>query len=460
MPRPELKKRTARSARSAGSTNTQTVPSTQTNLPANTSSQQAQQSTIEQLTPSARKAAMNRDSRNSFGMVDFAGQYKGWRALLNPLGCYYGFIAAVGILTVFGVIMVFSSSSVDMVAAGASPWAKALNQGIFCILGLIIALFVAHVPGRRLEQVSFVLYALSVAIQYFTVFFGVEVAGNRGWLRIGGFQFQPAEFMKFTICLWFPLAMISAIKKKPGIKKTYKAWDLGDWGRTFGFYGLGLLAVLLGKDLGTALIIILIGLMAIVASGFSLKYVAMVGALAAVVVAALTLMSSNRMSRIIATYTGCTADNADVCYQATHSNYALASGGLLGVGLGNSREKWNYLPAAHNDFIFAIIGEETGFIGAALVILLFVVIAWCLIAVAMQLRNRYASVALLCFMMWIVGQALINIAVVVEIFPVMGVPLPFVSAGGSSMIFCLAAAGACVALMRMQPEIKAAHVRA
>lgn len=395
-----------------------------------------------------------------FGMIDFAGEYKGWRVLLNPLGCYYGFIVAVGILTVFGIIMVFSSSSVDMVAAGSSPWAKALNQVGFSVVGLVLALVAAHCKGRTLKWLALPMYLVSVAVQVLTFFFGIDVGGNRGWLRIAGIQFQPAEFMKFTICLWFPLVMISMMRLKPGIRQSWKAWDLGDWGRTFGLYVLGLGSVLLGKDLGTALVIILIGLMAIVASGFPMKYVGLVGIAAVVGVAILTVFSSNRMSRIMATYTGCTADNIDVCYQATHSNYALASGGLLGVGLGNSREKWNYLPAAHNDFIFAIIGEETGFVGAALVVLLFVVIAWCLVAVAMQMHNRYASVALLCFMMWIVGQALINIAVVVEILPVMGVPLPFVSAGGSSMIFCLMAAGACVSLMRAQPQIGAAHSRA
>lgn len=112
------------------------------------------------------------------------------------------------------------------------------------------------------------MYLVSVAVQVFTFFFGIDVGGNRGWLRIAGIQFQPAEFMKFTICLWFPLVMISMMRLKPGIRQSWKAWDLGDWGRTFGLYVLGLGSVLLGKDLGTALVIILIGLMAIVVSGF------------------------------------------------------------------------------------------------------------------------------------------------------------------------------------------------
>ena len=121
-----------------------------------------------------------------------------------------------------------------------------------------------------------------------------------------------------------------------------------------------------------------------------------------------------------------------MCYQAVHGKYAIASGGLLGVGIGNSGEKWGYLPEAHNDFIFAIIGEEPGFVGAAMVILLFIVMTWCMLMVAVQVRDRYITMALVCIAVWIVGQAFVNIGVVVSLLPVMGVLMPFVSAGGSS----------------------------
>ena len=130
-----------------------------------------------------------------------------------------------------------------------------------------------------------------------------------------------------------------------------------------------------------------------------------------------------------------------MCYQAVHGKYAIASGGLLGVGIGNSGEKWGYLPEAHNDFIFAIIGEETGFVGAAMVILLFIVMTWCMLMVAVQVRDRYITMALVCIAVWIVGQAFVNIGVVVSLLPVMGVPMPFVSAGGSLLSCVLGAAG-------------------
>ena len=150
------------------------------------------------------------------------------------------------------------------------------------------------------------------------------------------------------------------------------------------------------------------------------------------------------------------ADGHTCCYQSIHAKYALASGGFAGVGLGNSREKWNYLPEAHNDFIFAIIGEELGFVGAIVIIIMFVLIGWCLECIALQSKDRYTSIALVSIAVWIVGQAIINIMVVIGLLPVMGVPMPFVSAGGSSLIMCLTAAGVAISMMRQETQIASA----
>lgn len=218
---------------------------------------------------------------------------------------------------------------------------------------------------------------------------------------------------------------------------------------------------MLGKDLGTAMIVLFIGFVAFLLGGYPGKVLAAFAALGIIGIVGLIAYSPNRLNRVLAAYQECSGTDAQkVCYQSIHAKYALAEGGLFGVGLGNSREKWNHSPEAHNDFIFAIIGEETGFIGAAIVIILFVVLGGCMISVALQTADRYASVSLLCITVWLVGQALINIGVVVGVFPVMGVPMPFVSAGGSSLIMCLAAAGVAASLMRAQPQIKADSSRA
>lgn len=384
------------------------------------------------------------------------GQYTGIRALLNPLWCYHGFRVAVAALTGFGIIMVFSSSSVDMVSKGASPFRQALSQGMYCVLGIVIALVASRLPTRFYQRVSMGAVAVAMFLQLLTLTplgTGGEEYGNSGWIAIGGFSMQPAEVVKFALCLWLPVGL--RVSRKRFAKEGIMAYR---WPAIVFVVCLGL--VVAGKDVGTALIIVFIGVAAFLIGGVPAKWFALGGALVVAGLILLVVTSPNRMRRIMATYTGCSdADAQDTCFQSLHAKYAMASGGFLGVGIGNSREKWQYLPAAHNDFIFAIIGEETGFVGASLVILLFVVLGWCMVAVALQTRDRYVSMALVCITVWFVGQGLVNIGVVVGIFPVLGVPMPFVSAGGSSLIMCLAAAGVVCAMMRTQPQIKASLAR-
>jgi cell division protein FtsW len=225
---------------------------------------------------------------------------------------------------------------------------------------------------------------------------------------------------------------------------------------------MAFLLVMAGKDLGTAMIIVLIGVVAFLLGGFPLRWLLSIGVVGAVgIVGFFVLGNQNRISRILAAYKPCTASDVQgVCYQSIHGLYAMASGGLTGVGLGNSREKWNYLPEAHNDFIFAVIGEELGFIGACMVILAFVVMGWCLLRVAWLSRDGYARMVMVGIAAWIVSQALINICVVLGILPVMGLPLPFVSAGGTALIMCLISAGVAARMMRSLPEIRGAVAQA
>ena len=383
------------------------------------------------------------------------GRYDGWRTLLNPLWCYNGFRVAVVALTCFGLIMVFSSSAVTSTSSGQSPFSELLSQGLYCVVGLVLGVMVMMVPVPLWGMLSWIAMGLAILLQALTMTpLGYDAGGNVGWISLGPVNMQPAEVMKFAVCVWFPFALKHFGKKYAvdGIKAYFVPLLV---------YGAGLVLVLAGKDLGTAMIIVFIGVTALMLSDFPLKWMGACACLMVAVVAVMVISSPNRMRRILATYGDCSAADAQtVCYQSMHARYAIASGGLLGVGIGNSREKWNYLPAAHNDFIFAIIGEETGFVGCALVILLFVIIGWCLIAVAVQTHSRYVSRVLVCVAVWLVGQALVNIGVVVGVFPVLGVPMPFISSGGSSMVMCLCAAGLVCGLMRAHPQIRSAAQRA
>lgn len=383
--------------------------------------------------------------------------HPGFRSLFNPLWCYHGFRMSVLGLSVFGVIMVFSSSAVSSASEGESPFTGSLGQIIVCVIGLVAGVVVSmlSVDLYRKAGVPFVLLAMFVQALTLTPL-GVGQYGNNGWIAVPGtsLTFQPAELTKLALCMWLPSALIAA-RRILGNRTS--------WGEVFSAYrgvaavfGGCLALVLAGKDLGTAMIVMFIGFVALLVSGFPGRKLAVIAVIGLVVVVAMVASSANRRERVLAAYTQCTAADAqEICYQSTHARYAIASGGFLGVGLGNSREKWNYLPAAHNDFIFAIIGEETGFVGCAMVILIFVILGWCLLLSAMQAKDRYSAIALMCIATWFVGQALVNIGVVVGIFPVFGVPMPFVSSGGSSMLTCLVTSGFAAGLMRQQPQVRA-----
>lgn len=402
--------------------------------------------------PKARPAA--RDA------LDFS-QYRGWRMFLNPLWCYHGFFACVLALTLFGLVMVLSSSSVSMVAAGAAPWTQFISQMGFAVLGFLFMAVGAMMPLRvyTMHHLMYIIYGVSLVLQGITLTsIGIEVYGNRGWIPIGPVTLQPAEILKLMLCIVLPLSL-RRVHAKHLESRTAKP-RLRDYTLPLVMLALAVGLVILGKDLGTCMILVFIGLVAFWTSDFPKRWLGVAGIIAVAFVALFVLTSSNRMSRILATYQGCEDGAQTVCYQSMHARYAIASGGLLGVGIGNSREKWNYLPAAHNDFIYAIICEELGFVGGLLVLLLFVVLGWCMIVVAMRTPNKFASSVLLCLTIWIVGQALINIAVVLGILPVMGLPMPFVSAGGTSLIMCLTAAGVCLSVMRSQPQIRAERTKA
>ena len=382
--------------------------------------------------------------------MGFAG-YTGIRSLFNPLWCYHGFLVAVVVLTGFGLIMVFSSSTVSLISQSKAPWVQALSQGVYGVIGVAAAVFFMRRRALFYRRISFAFVVASMLLQTLTLTplgRGGDTHGNSGWIYIAGFSMQPAEVTKLALCIWLPAALLVSAKR-------YRAEGIRAYLVPGVAYVVSLGLVLLGKDLGTALIIVFIGVTAFMIGGFPTRFFVGMVAVLGVLVLALVITSPNRLNRELAAYSCSTSDTRSICYQSVHAKYAMASGGLIGVGLGNSKEKWNYLPAAQNDFIFAIIGEETGFIGAALVILLFVVIGWCLICVALQTKDRYTSMALVCIAVWIVGQALVNIGVVVGLLPVLGVPMPFVSAGGSSLIMCLSAAGVAASLMRAQPQIKA-----
>jgi cell division protein FtsW len=218
--------------------------------------------------------------------------------------------------------------------------------------------------------------------------------------------------------------------------------------------GFSILLVLMGGDLGTGIILVAIVLGALFFAGVRLRYLAIPTIVMAGAIAVMTLSGGSRQDRILAWQSGCTSDGAylGLCWQTLHGWWALASGGLFGVGLGNSKAKWSWLPEADNDFIFAIIGEELGLLGAIVVLALFVILAFSFIRVVRTSTDPVAKITVSAVLAWIMTQAFVNIAVVLGLLPVLGVPLPLISAGGSALVTTLLAIGVVLSYAR-QPRL-------
>ena len=270
---------------------------------------------------------------------------------------------------------------------------------------------------------------------------GVEVNGNRNWLKIPGIgQIQPSEFSKLAIIMW--LAWVYS--RHGDISRSI-------WRTLFpSIYGVGalVLLIMLGGDMGTAMVygFIFVGMMWL--AGASRSSLLKIGGAFAALALVGVLSSANRVARIFGIWGSCTNANCD---QANSGEVALTTGGFLGVGLGQSRQKYNYLAEAHNDYIFAIIGEELGLLGTLAVLLLYVGLVYCAVRIMLRTTDPLVRLATGGIMIWLTSQAIINMGMVSRILPVIGVPLPFVSYGGSSLLSSLFAAGLLLAFARQTP---------
>lgn len=346
-------------------------------------------------------------------------------------------------LAIFGCIMVLSASSVTMISQGQSPFSQVSSQVMFLVLGVIAMAGITRIPVGVYHK-KFVVYAMlatALVMQLAVVVVGVEVNGNRNWLKIPGIgQIQPSEFSKLAIIMW--LAWVYS--RHGDISRSI-------WRTLFpSIYGVGalVLLIMLGGDMGTAMVygFIFVGMMWL--AGASRSSLLKIGGAFAVLALVGVLSSANRVARIFGIWGSCTNANCD---QANSGEVALTTGGFLGVGLGQSRQKYNYLAEAHNDYIFAIIGEELGLLGTLAVLLLYVGLVYCAVRIMLRTTDPLVRLATGGIMIWLTSQAIINMGMVSRILPVIGVPLPFVSYGGSSLLSSLFAAGLLLAFARQTP---------
>lgn len=345
-------------------------------------------------------------------------------------------------LAIFGCIMVLSASSVTMISQGQSPFSQVSSQILFLVLGVVAMAVITNIPvGWYHKQVVVnAMLAVALVLQLAVVVIGVEVNGNRNWIKLGPVQMQPSEFSKLAIVMW--LAWV--YNRQGDISRSL-------WRTLFpSIYGVGalILLIMVGGDMGTALVygFIFLGMMWM--AGASRRSMLQIGGAVAVLALLGVLSSPNRVARIFGIWGSCTNANCD---QANSGEVALATGGFLGVGLGQSRQKYNYLAEAHNDYIFAIIGEELGLLGTMAVLLLYVGLVYCAVRIMLRTADPLVRLATGGIMVWLTSQAIINMGMVSRILPVIGVPLPFVSYGGSSLLSSLCAAGLLLAFARQTP---------
>ena len=404
----------------------------------------------ERSASSARSTASGRWASLRAGWEDFSAPFRARADRLYRRGLKADLwdvpvmllITTLG-LAIFGCIMVLSASSVTMISQGQSPFSQVSSQVMFLVLGVIAMAGITRIPVGVYHK-KFVVNAMLIAalvMQLAVVVVGVEVNGNRNWLKFpGGVQIQPSEFSKLAIIMW--LAWVYS--RHGDISRSI-------WRTLFpSIYGVGalVLLIMLGGDMGTAMVygFIFVGMMWL--AGASRSSLLKIGGAFAALALVGVLSSANRVARIFGVWGSCTNANCD---QANSGEVALTTGGFLGVGLGQSRQKYNYLAEAHNDYIFAIIGEELGLLGTLAVLLLYVGLVYCAVRIMLRTTDPLVRLATGGIMIWLTSQAIINMGMVSRILPVIGVPLPFVSYGGSSLLSSLFAAGLLLAFARQTP---------
>lgn len=372
------------------------------------------------------------------------------RSVLDrPLTSYHLVLGSVALLLVVGVMMVLSASSVNAyLNFDGDSYYYVKRQVIFLVVGLVGALVIMRLPPSTLRLISW--FGVGLAAVLLTLTYtplGKTINGNRNWLYLGSdaFSIQPAEFAKLAMIVWG--ADILARKQRLLEQPRHLLIPF------LPISGLLILLVVFQGDAGTAVVMaaIVAGMLWVV--GAPMKVLGALAGAGTAGVIALFLTSPNRMRRLAA-YLDPTADLNGANDQANAGMFAIASGGWWGAGLGASRQKWGSLPEAHTDFIFAVLGEEFGLFGSLVVLALFGILAYAGVRIATRSDDPFARYAAGGVTIWFMFQALINLAVVLRLVPIAGVPLPLVSYGGSALIANLLGVGVLLSCARREPAAR------
>jgi cell division protein FtsW len=382
------------------------------------------------------------------GLAGIGERFRSARALFDrPLASYYLIAGITTLLLCLGLVMVLSTASVADLQAGESPYHDFEVQLAGVLVGIPVMWFLARSSPRLFRAAAYPLLAVSIIGLVLTIIPGVAQSQNgaQRWIALGPLTFQPSELAKLALAVWG--ADLLARKEKLGM--------LADWRHMLVplMPGAGVLALLVmyGNDLGTTFILLVIFLGLLWFIGTPGRVFAGLLIFMGLVILLLAVTESYRLKRLTGFWDTSGTSTTGVTWQATQGKYALGSGGIFGVGLGASREKWGWLPESTTDFIFAIIGEELGLVGTLCVTALYGGLAFAGLRVARRVPDTFSRLLAGAITVWIVLQAVVNIGAVIGVIPITGVPLPLVSKGLSSVLVTMVGLGMLMSFARQEP---------
>ena len=367
----------------------------------------------------------------------------------RPMTSFHLIIAVAALLTSLGLIMVLSASGVYSYDQDGSPWVVFAKQVLWTVVGLVAFYVALRMPVQLMRSLAFSGFALTIILLVLVLVPGIgkEANGSRGWFVVAGFSMQPSELAKIAFAIWGAHLLAARRLEHASLREMLIPLVPAAV--------IALALIVAQPDLGqtVSLGIILLGLLWY--AGLPLR-VFLSSLVAVVVSAAVLAMAEGYRSARVQSWLNPGADAQGSGYQARQARFALANGGVFGDGLGQGSAKWNYLPNAHNDFIFAIIGEELGFVGAAGLLCLFGLFAYTGMRIARRSADPFLRLLTATATLWVMGQVFINVGYVVGLLPVTGLQLPLISAGGTSTATTLLMIGIMANAARHEPEAVAA----
>ncbi|MHB1712214.1 MAG: putative lipid II flippase FtsW, partial [Acidimicrobiales bacterium] len=337
-------------------------------------------------------------------------------------------------LCVFGLVMVGSASPVISMAQYGSSWAIFLRQVMWMGLGTVSLLAFSRIDYRKWRKIRVPLLAgtMALLVAVLTPGLGVTAGGSSRWIGFGQFELQPSELMKLALVVFAADLLTRRVARVSDIKSVVIPVLI--------VMGVAASLIIEQPDMGTAMVICCIGFGMLFMGGVPLRPILKVLTGFVVLAVAAGLADPYRRNRILS-FLNPGAHLSGTGYQVWQSLIGLGSGHLFGLGLGGGREKWGLLPNAYTDFIFSVVGEELGLVGAVILLGLFFLYAWCGLRTANRAPDRFGSLMAVGVTVWITSQTLINVGAVIGVMPVTGIPLPFISFGGSSLVISMAATG-------------------